>query len=179
MMGTSTPGGRPRRGRARRGRLPRALLAMLVLCELVGGAILFACSSSPPVQSTVDGVTDASSTDAPKTDGAQQQSAPDGDQSKGEDGRTEDATGSNMDASKETPDVGYSLVDVASLPDVAGLDAYSPCAFLTCSGGCCPSDGGACVMPGTADTTCGSEANACVDCTLTSQTCNPQSWQCQ
>jgi hypothetical protein len=164
----------------------RGILALVMMGGVAGGCALLACSSSSPPLLTTD-TTDASpiDTDAPSTQGTSPDDAmstvvgQEGGSSGGDSGGAGagDAEVTDATGGMEIPDVGYTLIDAASLPDSAGLDNWAPCDFLNCSPGCCTSTG-ACV-PGTDPTACGAEGNACVDCTQTSQTCNPTTWECQ
>ncbi len=140
---------------------------------------LYACSSSsPPVLASNDGTDGGGGENGDATAGRDgmvssvgSDAAADGSSAAGEASTSMDSGGT------EVPDVGYTLIDVASLPDAAALDGNVPCGLLSCSPGCCASDGPC--LPGTDPTACGTEGNACTDCTQTQQTCDPTTWRCE
>jgi hypothetical protein len=151
-----------------------------LLASVAGAAgTLDACSSSaPPVLTSNDGtdggggeISDATAGRDGSVSSVETDAATDGSSAAGEASTSIDSGGT------EVPDVGYTLIDVAALPDAAGLDGNVPCGLLSCSPGCCTSEGTC--LPGTDPTACGTEGNACVDCTQTQQTCDPTTWRCE
>jgi hypothetical protein len=159
---------------------PRRFEARLVVAGiLAGGCGLLACSAgaNPPLATSEDGIVDGGNVDGTLIGRGTADAS-----SSQESGDAGDATGSAAADAREAAgetgvaDAPYALIDVASLPDALGLDAFAPCDFLSCSPGCCQS--GVCV-PGTDPAACGGSGNACVDCTKTSQTCNPGTTECQ
>jgi hypothetical protein len=145
-----------------------------------GGSLFVACSSSVPPVSGIGSQGMLDSGGAPLADSGPPQPKPDGgnpvdfDATAGDGAGGPDATGG--DSAADMVDSANQPIDVASLPDVRSLDAYAPCGFLTCQG-CCESDGGC--VPGLDSIACGGSGNTCLDCTLTSQTCNAATAACQ
>jgi hypothetical protein len=161
----------------RRSRLSKRIA--LATAIFVVAALAGACSSSePPIVTTGDqnpgGKNDAAVVDTGGVifDAAQYLDGNDGANAQD---ASPDAIVVRDAAEEDSAPTDTGLVDVASLPDAASLDAYVGCAFLTCSPGCCNA-AGQCVG-GDSNTECGSSGNACQDCTSTSQTC--QGFACQ